>query len=73
LQKLFSKSKDFAGTIFLINGFSHHVLRVQIITKVGSETKTKPRHGPKTIIFFTGTKTKTKHICRNQNHILAIN
>jgi len=32
-----------------MNGFSHHVPRVQIITKFGS-----------------GTKTKTRHICRDQ-------
>ena len=44
LQVPFLKSKDFARTIFLINEFSHHVTRVQIITKVGPETKTKTRH-----------------------------
>jgi len=27
----------------------------------------------KTTIFFTETKTKTRHICRDQNHILALN
>jgi len=43
-KKLFSKTKYFAGTIFLQNGFSHHVPRVQIITKVELETKTKTRH-----------------------------
>jgi len=41
LQGSFLKSKDFAGTIFLINEFSHHMSRVQIITKVEPGTKTK--------------------------------
>ncbi|RHN78587.1 hypothetical protein MtrunA17_Chr1g0167561 [Medicago truncatula] len=59
------KSKDFAGTISLINGFSHHVPRVQIITKVEPGTKIKMRHicrDQKQQKKFTVTKTKTRHI-----------
>jgi len=40
----FLKIKIFCRAIFLQNGFSHHVPCVQIITKVGSGTKTKTRH-----------------------------
>jgi len=76
LQGPFQKSKDFAGTIFLINGFSHHVPRVKIITKMGAGTKTKTRHicrDQKQQKKITGTKTKTRHIYRDQNHILTFN
>ena len=86
LQGLFPKTKYFARTflkikifcraIFLQNGFSHHVSCVQIITKVGSGTKTKMRHicrEQKQQKKVTETKTKTRHICRDQNIFQPLN
>ena len=72
----FFKIKRFCRDYFSNKWFSHHVTRVQIITKVEPGTKTKMRHicrDQKQQIFFAGTKTKTRHICRDQNHILAKN
>jgi len=65
LQEPFSKSKYFARTTFLQNGFSHHV---------PANPSQKWGQWPKRDIFagtknykkkITGTKTKTRHIYRD--------
>jgi len=50
VEGLFSKTKYFAGTIFLINGFSHHVSRVQIIKNGARDQNQNETYlqGPKT-------------------------
>jgi len=67
LEETIFKNKIFCRDQKLQNGSSHHVSSMQIITKIGSETILKNKNFCKDQkqFFFAGTKTKTRHICRD--------
>jgi len=81
----FSKVKYFAGTFlkikrFCSDYFSNKWVQSSCVMCAKWSQKWGQRPKPKRDIFAetknkktknTGTKTKTRHICRDQNHILA--
>jgi hypothetical protein len=73
LQGLFPKTKYFTGTFFYKMGsvIMCHVCKTSQKWGQGLFSKTIFCRDQKLQKKITGTKTKTRHICRDQNHILA--